>query len=352
MMRKGLCILWAALTCFCLNAQNTVGLISYNQNKAFDGYNMIYHHNQPNVNLLNNCGEVVHTWEGEADTRPGNTAYLLEDGRLIKTYRPASVAGNPIWAGGGGASVEIRDWDNNLEWSYTLNDSMDRLHHDIAPIIKDGKLTIAMIAWEVKTMDEIIAAGRDTSVLERDVMWPDYIIEIDPATDEIVWEWHAWDHLVQDFDDTKDNFGIIADNPGKIDINHDFTGTGHPDWMHSNALDYDPRNDFLILSVPNFSEVWIIDHTTTTAEAASSSGGFSGKGGDLMYRWGNPQVYDQGDSTDQKLFYQHDINFIDDFVEGFDPNFGKLAVFNNRVGPDFSTVNIIPSTFDLSLIHI
>ena len=126
-----------------------------------------------------------------------------------------------------------------------------------------------------------------------------------------------------------------------------FTGTGHPDWMHSNALDYDPRNDFLMLSVPNFSEIWIIDHTTTTEQAATSSGGFSGVGGDLMYRWGNPQVYDQGDSTDQKLFYQHDSNFIDDFVEGFDPNFGQIAVFNNRVGPDFSTVNIIPLTFDM-----
>ena len=214
-----------------LSAQNTVGLISYNQNKAYDGYNIIYQHNQPNVTLLNNCGEVVHTWEGDPDTRPGNTAYLLEDGRLIKTLRPAAVAGNPIWAGGGGATVEIRDWDNNLEWSFTLNDSMRRLHHDIAPIMKNGKLTIAMIAWEVRNLDEIIAAGRDTSVLDRDVMWPDYILEIDPETDEIVWEWYAWDHLVQDFDPTKDNFGVIADNPRRIDINHDFY------WDRSSRLD-------------------------------------------------------------------------------------------------------------------
>jgi len=345
-MRVLLCIVlflafgWAS-------AQNTVGLISYNQDKAYDGYNLLYPHNQPNVYLLNNCGEIVHVWEGEPDTRPGNTAYLLDDGRLVKTSRPAAVAGNPIWAGGGGATVEIRSWDNTLEWSFTLNNSTARLHHDIAVIEKDNRMTIAMIAWELKTLEEVIQAGRDTSVLLREEMWPDYILEVDPATDEIVWEWHTWDHLVQDFDDTKDNFGTISENPGKMNINHDFDGTGHPDWMHSNALDYDPNWDFLVMSIPYFSEIWVIDHTTTTEEASGSSGGFSGKGGDLMYRWGNPQIYGQGDSTDQTLFFQHDANFIDDFVPGFDPNYGKLAIFNNRIGSDFSAVNILDHGFDM-----
>lgn len=330
-----------------LQAQNTVGLISYNINKAYDGYNLLYPHNQPNVYLINNCGEIVHTWEGEPDTRPGNTAYLLEDGRLVKTSRPANVTSDRIWAGGGGATVEIRSWDNELEWSFTLNDSTDRLHHDITLINKNNRFTIAMIAWELKTLEECIAAGRDTSVLERDELWPDYILEVDPATDEVVWEWHAWDHLVQDFDAIKENFGSISENPGKIDINHDFRGDGDPDWMHSNSLDYDPRWDYLLLSVPFFSEIWIIDHTTSTEQAASDSGGFSGRGGDLMYRWGNPQIYNQGDSSDQQLFFQHDANFIDDFVEGFDPNFGRIAVFNNRIGEDFSAVNIIDSQFDM-----
>ena len=330
-----------------LYSQNTVGLISYNPGKAYDGYNLIYQHNQPNVYLLNNCGEIVHVWEGEAGTRPGNTAYLLEDGRLIKTSRPASIAGDRIWAGGGGATVEIRTWDNDLEWSFTLNDSTARLHHDIAVIEKNDRLTIAMIAWEIKNIDEVIAAGRDTSVLAENEMWPDYILEIDPETDEIVWEWHVWDHLVQEFDPGKDNFGMISENPGKVDINHDFDGTGDPDWMHSNALDYDPNWDYLMLCVPYFSEIWIIDHTTSTEQARGSSGGFSGRGGDLMYRWGNPQIYDQGDSSDQKLFFPHDANFIDDFVAGFDPNYGRIAVFNNRIGADFSAANILDPQFDM-----
>lgn len=330
-----------------ISAQNTVGLISYNQSKSYDGYNLIYPHNQPHVYLLNNCGELVHMWEGEENTRPGNTAYLLDDGRLVKTTRPASVVSDPIWAGGGGATVEIRSWNNDLEWSFTLNDSTDRLHHDIEVLEKGGKLTIAMIAWEKKNFEELLEAGRDTTVLERREFWPDYILEVDPETDEIIWEWHVWDHLIQDRDASLSNFGNISENPGKVNINHDFDGSGNPDWMHSNALDYDPRWDFLILSVPYFSEIWVIDHTTTTEQARGDSGGLSGKGGDLMYRWGNPQIYNQGDTSDQRLFFQHDANFIYDFIPAFDPNFGKIAVFNNRIGEDFSAATILDHGFDM-----
>jgi hypothetical protein len=340
-------LLLVFLFSLCASAQNTVGLISYNANKAYDGYNLIFPHNQANVYLLDNCGEIVHTWEGDPQTRPGNVAYLLDDGRLVRTHRPVSIASDRIWAGGGGATVEIVDWDNNIEWSYTLNDSLERLHHDIAVINKNDRMTILMIAWEIRDLDEVIAAGRDTSVLSAGELWPDFLREIDPETDEIVWEWYAWDHLVQDFDSTKNNFGVIADNPGKLDINLDLNGAGNADWMHSNAVDYDPINDNIILSVPYFSEAYIIDHTTTTEQAATSFGGRSNKGGDFMFRWGNPANYDQGTAEDQTLFFQHDVAFIDDFVDFFDPNFGKISVFNNMAGPDFSTANIVRADLDM-----
>ncbi len=339
------------LTCcfiFCIfnfysNAQNTVGLLSYKPAQVFDGYNLIYPHNQSNVYLLDNCGEIVHVWEDTTNSRPGNTAYLLEDGRLVKTKRPPSVAGNPIWAGGGGATVEIRDWDNNLEWSFTLNDSLFRLHHDIA-VTAEG--TIIMIAWELKTEAEALQAGRDTATTDQDKLWPDFILEVDPVTDQIIWEWHAWDHLIQDFNPNADNYGVVEDHPELIDINYD-NNNGHPDWHHSNAIDYNDELKQIILSVPYFHEIWIIDHTTTTAQAAGHNGGMAGKGGDLLYRWGNPAAYKSGTADDQTLFFQHDAQWIDDFLIPTNPMYGKLAVFNNRVGANYSTVNVFTPTWDM-----
>jgi hypothetical protein len=324
-------------------AQNTVGLLSYNPSQTYDGYNLLYPHNQPNVYLLDNCGEIVHVWTDEADFRPGNTAYLLENGNLVKAKRPAAVAGDAIWAGGGGAIIEIRSWENELLWSYELNNDTARLHHDFA-ITDEG--TLLLLAWELKTEEEAIQAGRNPELLVDGELWPDYIFEIDPNTDEILWEWHTWDHLIQDFDDSKDNYGVVEDHPERVDINFVFAD-GVADWMHSNAMDYEPVSKQIILSVPTFSEVWIIDHTTTTEEAAGSFGGLGNRGGDLMYRWGNPQAYRAGDESDQTLFYQHDIHWIDDFLNPAHPDYGKLAVFNNRRPGEISSAHVIEPVFDM-----
>ncbi len=337
-MRLTFLILFLISTFSSVFGQNTVGLLSYQPWKSYDGYNMIFPHNQPNVYLINNCGEIVHTWEDEDSFRPGNTAYLLDDGRLVKTKRPAAIAGNPIWAGGGGATVEIRDWDNNLEWSFTKNDSLERLHHDIA-VMPNGN--ILMISWELITEAEALQAGRDPSTMAEGELWPDYVLEVDPTTDEVVWEWHAFDHLIQDFDATKDNFGVVADHPEKINLNWD-TNSGKADWLHANAIDYifdaELGLDHVVLSIPYFNEVWVIDHSTTTEEAATGSGGDAGKGGDLIYRWGNQQAYNQGDSTNQKLFFQHDVHWVDEYIDNSHPLFGKMAAFNNGAGDDFSSV--------------
>ena len=342
-MKQQLLALFIIFSAFAVNAQNTVGLLSYKPSKAFEGYNLFFPHNQPNVYLLNNCGEIVHVWEDDANFRPGNIAYLREDGTLVKGKRDAGVGQDAIWAGGGGAIIEIRDWDNNLLWDFEMNNDSLRLHHDFA-VRENGN--IIAIAWELKTEAEALQAGRDTSTTAQDKLWPDWVFEINPNTDEIVWEWHAWDHLIQDFDATKDNFGVVEDNPGLIDINWD-TNNGHPDWMHSNSIDFSEELNQIMISVPQFHEIWIIDRSTTSAQAAGNTGGQGGVGGNLMYRYGNPAAYKSGDASDQVSFYQHDAHWVDDFVDFTHPYFNQIAFFNNRVGADFSQANVIVQPWDM-----
>ncbi len=342
-MLKKLLPLLALLASIPVFGQNTVGLISYRPTAAFEGYNLIYPHDQPHVYLLNNCGEIVHVWQDEPVYRPGNTAYILPDGRLVRAKRLSNVSMDPIWAGGGGAIIEIRDWDNNLLFSFEMNNALHRLHHDFA-VTPQG--TIIAVAWEKKTQEEAIQAGRNTALLPDGELWSEALFEIDPATGAIVWEWHLWDHLVQDFDPAKDNFGIVENRPERLDINFT-TNAGARNWLHTNAVDFNDELNQIMLSSPFLNEIYIIDHSTTTAQAATSNGGLGGRGGDFLFRWGNPQAYRRGTAADQTLFFNHDAHWIDDHLNAAHPHFGKIGVFNNLAGPDFSTVEVVEPDWDM-----
>ena len=71
-----------------------------------------------------------------------------------------------------------------------------------------------------------------------------------------------------------------------------------------------PSLDQIALTVRGCNEIWILDHSTTTKEAAGHTGGKHGKGGDLIYRWGNPAAYGRGTMRDQQLIQQHDAEWI------------------------------------------
>ena len=248
-----------------LFAQNTVGVLSFDGTQAFPGYNLIYPIGQSNVYLLDNCGRVVHTWADSAGYGPGNSVYLMDNGDMIKCKRSLSVAGDPIWAGGGGEFVEKYDWDGNLLWKMGINNSQQRLHHDIQPMDNGNVL---MIVWDLKDSMDCVNAGRNPAILSEGEIWSDMIIEVEPVgTDSfnIVWQWDSWDHLIQDYDSTKDNYGQIIQHPELIDLNYDGTGSGEADWLHFNALDYNKELDQIAISSPEFAEIWIIDHSTTSA---------------------------------------------------------------------------------------
>ncbi|MFC1765502.1 DUF1566 domain-containing protein [Planctomycetota bacterium] len=312
---------------------------------AFEGYNLFAPMKSTETLLMDNSGQTVHSWSSSYN--PALSAYLLEDGTLLRT---ANTRSDSFEGGGIGGRVEHYSWDGELLWSFDYSNTEYCLHHDVEKLPNGN---ILMIAWQRKTESEALAAGRDPSLLLDGELWPDHIIEVQPDGTyggTIVWEWHAWDHLIQDYDAGKDNYGIVADHPEKINLNY-VQGRAVADWHHINGIDYHVELDQIVLSVHNFSEIWIIDHSTTTAEAASSTGGNSGQGGDLLYRWGNPQTYDRGSEADQQFFVQHDAEWI----AGGLPGAGDILIFNNgqgRADGDYSSVDQIspPVTTDGSYI--
>ena len=299
-----------------------------------DGYNLFAPIGSKTIYLMDNDGNTVHSWA--TDYRPGQSVYLLEDGTLLRTANTGDTIFN---AGGAGGRVEQFTWDGARQWEFEYRSDQHRLHHDIE-VLPNGN--VLMIAWELKTESEAIAAGRNPGLL-ADELWPDHVIEVAPTGTSggtIVWEWHVWDHLIQDYDASKENYGDVGDHSELIDLN--YASTSDADWNHINAVDYNADLDQIVLSVHGFSEIWVIDHSTTTSQAASHSGGNSGKGGDIIYRWGNPRTYDSGSTGDQQLFVQHDAEWIGSGL----PGEGNILIFNNgqgRSGGNYSSVDeIVP----------
>ncbi|HLP33589.1 MAG TPA: aryl-sulfate sulfotransferase [Bacteroidia bacterium] len=318
-------------------AQQTVGIFK-NTPQALKGYVLMAPLGDSVTYLLNNCGEVVHRWV--SNYRPGLSCYLLEDGTLVRPFQVPNATFN----GQGGGGVQKLDWNSNVLWSYRYTSPLYHQHHDISPMPNGNVL---LLAFEYKTQAEALAAGRKFN----SAIWPEHIVEIEPVgTDsgKVVWEWHAWDHAIQEFDSNKSNYGVVAQHPELLHLNYPPSGgngNNPADWMHGNGLDYNPQLDQIILSARAFSEFYIIDHSTTTSQAASHSGGRYGKGGDILYRWGNPAAYNRGDSSTKQLFYQHNVNWIKNGL----PGAGNIIAFNN--GPrngnlPFSTITEIQAVTD------
>jgi hypothetical protein len=185
----------------------------------------------------------------------------------------------------------------------------------------------------VKTAAEAQAAGCS----RNSEIWPDKIIEVQPTGSGgavIVWEWHAWDHLIQDIDPGRANYGVIADHPELLDVNcgastggwgGGWSGGWGGDWMHVNGISYNPELDQIVFSSHYLNEFFVIDHGTTTQEAAGQSGGRYGRGGDFLYRWGNPENYDRGNSGGKVFYTVHNSYWVPAGL----PGAGHIIAFNN-----------------------
>jgi PKD repeat protein len=320
----------------------TVGLM-LNDGRAFSGYTLFAPKQNTMTYLINNEGRMINRWTA-SKYPPGQSVYLLENGNLL---RACMTKGKLSSGGGEGGRIEEYDWNDNLVWELDFSTDTYMQHHDIRRLPNGN---ILMLVVEKKSYAEVIAAGFNPNKLQpevqqRGMMLPDYVVEIQPtkpAGGLVVWEWHVWDHLIQDYDPAKSNYGVVKAHPELIDAAGDQKNIP-VFWNHMNSIDYNPGLDQIALSVRGNSEVWIIDHGTTTAEAKGHAGGRRGKGGDLLYRWGNPLAYRAGTASDQRYFQQHDT----EWVRPDCPGAGNITCFNNGLGRgDYSTVDEFTPAID------
>jgi len=314
------------------NQGQTVGLYQ-NSSKACPGYTLMAPKHNTVTYLLDNSGRIVNSWKSAYE--PGQSAHLLPNGHLLRAGMLKVQGGT---GGGEGGRIEEFDWSGKLIWEFDHATRDYQLHHDIKQL-PNGNVLALMV--ERKTLEQAIAAGFTAEQLRDGYLVPDAVVEIEPIYPKggkIVWEWHVWDHLIQNTDKSKPNFGEAAAHPELIDVK--CNGRATPAfWNHMNSLAYNPKLDQIVLSVRGCNEIWIIDHGTTTKEAAGHSGGKQGKGGDLLYRWGNPAAYGRGTSNDRQLIQQHDAQWVSDG----DPGAGHITIFNNGYERGWSSLEeIVP----------
>ena len=178
------------------------------------------------------------------------------------------------------------------------------------------------------------------------------MVDIDLARPDKMFQGYLFWHLADELATDVVNFAMLLDTEGKVmhRWDSDLDGGGHTSYLlpsggllrtgikdrsyapmnavrqHLNALDYHPGLDQIVVSSFIYSEIWIIDHGTSIEEASGSIGGRRGRGGDLLFRHGNPAAYGRGTGKDSLFRSQHDANWVD---EGL-PGAGNILVFNNN----------------------
>lgn len=302
--------------------------------QEFDGYAVYTDGNQ--AYMIDKDGNIAHRWN--CDERSNYSMFLKDNGNIVRGARAQGASINGAAVGG---LVQELDPDGNVVWEFTYSD-VDRIaHHDICEMPNGGVL---MIAWEIPSLQEL----QDLGFQETRGKYPTHLIEVqqDGTGGKIVWEWHMMDHFVQDVDSTLANYGVIADNPQLMNINIDAGGGGGPggggpggsgDWFHVNGVDYNEEYDQIIFSSRFLSELFIIDHSTTTEEAAGHTGGSSGMGGDFLWRWGHSENY----GTAGIKFIDsavHDAQFIENDGRPFA---GHVQLFNNEGQSGRTQIDVI-----------
>ncbi len=267
--------------------------------------------------LVDTNGTTYKTWTHSSSQKTGFSVYLIPGDTLL---HPVAYPTTQLTGGGMTGEVQKVTWGGTVVWDYVYSSSTYCLHHDVCPMPNGNVL---LTCYEVKSAAEATAAGCSQSM----IIWSEKLMEVHPTgatTGTVVWEWHLWDHLCQNSNSGLPNYvSSISQNPQLMNINYNTA----KDWIHMNGIDYNKTLDQITFSSRTMNEIYVIDHSTTTAQAAGHTGGNSGKGGDFLYRWGNPAAIGLTGTTVFNVV--HDAHWVQSDNPTY-PNY--LCGFNNGGG--------------------
>jgi hypothetical protein len=336
--------------------------------------------------LLDKFGATAYSWQHDSltDVLNGYSCYLMENGDLLRTAQVPQDLANGNMAPKQGAINQV-DPAGKIVWRYTLANDTFMLHHDMK-ILPNGN--ILAVAFTVKSKAQMIAAGVDTALLSGGgyggggtTMLAERIIEIKPKLPEggdIVWMWDIFDHVSKADLSTcnatcnrtcascSDTGTVARNNCRKCkdtvsractackDTAFRKSASSHPElfsgrivsalfsgqWTHLNGIDYNAKLDLIVFSSRVFSECYVIDHSTTTALAATHAGGKRGKGGDLLYRWGKTGNY--GMTGGYAIDCLHSTTWVPETY----PGAGHICFYHNNINAGKSEVIEITPPMD------
>lgn len=256
-------------------------VIAHDEKRADNGYTLICNSNGKATYLMDMKGRVVHRWDLPEGMMIWANFMLLENGHLIR----AILERDPGIDKGGPCSIlQEVDWGNNLLWEYRAEKDCYRVNRDMR-VLPNGN--ILHICFGRRTADEARAKGRlDKYLVDCKEIYPIGIVEVNRQK-EVVWAWSFWDHFVSE------TTGDITD-PGLLDINVTFF-TQEADITESNAFDYDPVMDRILINSAQTSEIYVIDHSTVDYENPEKGiAAAAGPAGNFIARFGNPGNYGAG----------------------------------------------------------
>ncbi|KAK3240057.1 hypothetical protein CYMTET_50064 [Cymbomonas tetramitiformis] len=278
-----------------------------NLGAVYDGYVILTQLGKHWTDLVQTrTGLVKHRWFFKHPA--SKSAVLLENGNLLymghwspSEEKEYAFNESPDAAG----ILRELNWDSEVMKSCTFSNNTHILHHDFVVLPNGNYLALA---WRKVTLEDMEARGfSQKSIMysryktfnkgharEQTEYLVDGVVELKSVPEkeecQTVWYWWEDDHLIQDLDPNGANYGVVKNNPQLIDV-HRKDEMVAAESAHMNALDYDPLFDQVLLNSMCNAESYIIDHNTTIDEAASHKGGARGKGGDILFRWGNDQIF-------------------------------------------------------------